>query len=550
VLPPTRPLDQLSAWRALEAHAAEMAPRHLRELCAGEDRRERFSASACGLTLDYSRARAEERTLELLVALAEEAGLERWREALLAGAEVNATERRAALHVALRRSAEGPFPGPGNDVMGAVRAVRERMLVLAEEVRSGRWPGFAGEPVETVVNLGIGGSDLGPRLVCQALAASDPWARRVRFVANLDSTDLVETLAGLEPARTLFIVTSKSFTTQETLLNARSARAWLLAGGCPEASLGRHLVAVTSRPERAAELGIEPGHCLEMWDWVGGRYSLWSAVGLPIAVAIGARGFRALLAGAERMDRHFERAPLAANLPVLLALLGIWHARLTGAATHAVLPYDFALRALPAYLQQLEMESNGKRVTREGDPIGYPTCPIVWGGPANNGQHAFFQLLHQGRHPVPSDILCARESQHPLPGHQLAVLANALAQSEALARGRTLEEARAELEAAGMPPGEARRLAPHRVLPGNQPSHLILYRRLDPETLGALLALYEHKVFVQAVCWGVNPFDQWGVELGKEIAGRVLAALEGGAEERALDPVTRARVRRLRVAAG
>jgi len=545
---PTFSADADAAWAQLRAHGRTLAGVRLHELFAADPLRfERLHLDACGLLLDYSKARIDNRALELLLDLAAAARLETWIEALFSGAEVNSTERRAALHPALRRFDSEAFPGPANDVMPAVRAVRERLTAFAETVRAGRWTGCTGRPIEQVVNIGIGGSDLGPRMVCTALEAWGGWAGRVHFVANVDATELSLVLAGLDPAVTLFVVTSKTFTTQETLCNARSAKDWLIAGcGDRPAVVARHMVAVTGSPGRAIEFGADPGNIFEMWDWVGGRYSLWSAVGLPILLALGSEYYAELLAGAHAIDEHFRHAPPAANMPVLLALVGLWHGSVLGAESHAILPYDFALRVLPAYLQQLEMESNGKRVRRDGRSVDYPTCPVVWGGPGNNGQHAFFQLLHQGGRLVSSDFLVAAHGQRPLPGHDDAVVANALAQSEALMRGRTLAEARAELIARGLDEAQAEALAPHRVLPGNQPSNTLLFERLTPAVLGALLALYEHKVFVQSVCWGINPFDQWGVELGKELAGVLLAEIEGAVPAGNHDASTTALVQRVR----
>ncbi len=521
------------AWQALQAHARTMARIHMRDLFAKEPGRfARFSLRLDDLLLDYSKNRITTKTLGLLLDLAREAEVPTAAERMFRGDRINTTEGRAALHVALRNRSNRPIEIDGEDVMPAVNAVLDRMRDFSEAVRSGRWIGHGGAPITDVVSIGIGGSHLGPEMACQALQA---WAKpdlAIHFLANVDGAPIAALLRRLDPARTLFIVASKTFATQETLANARSAKAWYIARGGPAEMLNRHFVAISSNRAAVAEFGLDPAAMFEMWDWVGGRYSLWSAVGLAVALSIGFDGFSRMLDGAHAMDEHFRTAPAAANMPVVLALLGIWYADFLGAESHAVLPYDQFLARLPAYLQQADMESNGKRVTREGEAIGHPTAPIVWGEPGTNGQHAFFQALHQGTHLVPADFLVAAESTLPLGEHQDLLLANCLAQTEALMRGRTAEEARAELEAAGHAPEEAARLVPHKVCPGNQPTNTLLYRRLDPYRLGSLVALYEHKIFAQGAIWRVNSFDQWGVELGKQLAARVLADL------RAPEPAT------------
>jgi glucose-6-phosphate isomerase len=537
----------VSAWSALRAHHQELASVHLRELfAAAPDRFERMSLEACGLFVDFSKHRATAETLTRLRGLANAADLRDWIDRMFTGEPINNTEGRAALHVALRNRAERPIRVAGSDVMPAVREVLARMARLAEAVRSGTWRGFTGKPIRHVVNIGIGGSDLGPAMVATALAGYTQAGLTGHFVSNLDGTHLAETLAGVDPESTLFVVESKTFTTQETLTNARSARAWLVERLGDDRAVARHFVAVSTSRDRVQAFGIDPENMFGFWDWVGGRYSVWSAIGLPVAILAGMERFEALLAGAHAMDEHFRTAPWEANLPVTVGLLGVWYTNFFAAHTHAVLPYDYALRLLPAYLQQLEMESNGKRVTRGGEPVAGDTCPVVWGAPGNNGQHAFYQLMHQGTRLVPADFVVPIESQRELPGHHLAVLANALAQSEALMRGRTAEEARAELAASGLSGPALEAAVPHRVLPGNQPSTTILYQRLTPEVLGALVALYEHKVFVQSVCWEVNAFDQWGVELGKQLARVIQPELEPQAPVSDHDASTSALIRRVR----
>lgn len=529
-------LTRSAAWSALAAHYKTLARSRMRDLFAQEPGRfARFSLEVGPLFLDYSRNRITTRTLALLQDLARDAALESWIARLFAGEAVNNTEGRSALYVALRNRANTPILVGGRDVMHEVNGVLARMRDFVEAVRDGSWTGHGGGTIADVVAIGIGGSSLGPRLAVEALA---PYARRgprLHFVANVDGAEIASVLAGLDPARTLFVVTSKTFTTQETLANARTARDWYLERGGAEAALDRHFVAISTNAAKIAEFGLDPDRAFAMWDWVGGRYSLWSAVGLPIALAVGFDRFVELLEGAHEMDTHFREAPPAASMPVILALLGVWYGGFFGAASHAILPYDRRLALLPGFLQQLDMESNGKGVTRDGAPVEHPTGPIVWGGVGTDGQHAFFQLLHQGGRLVPADFIAAVEPHHHLPEHHRMLLANCLAQGEAFMRGRTLVEAKADLAAAGASDAEQARLAPHMVCPGNQPSNTILMQRLDPRALGALLALYEHKVFVQAVLWRINPFDQYGVELGKKLAASILTDLETEAPSGARD---------------
>jgi glucose-6-phosphate isomerase len=512
-------LTKSPAWQALQAHHKTLARIHMRDLFAQEANRfERLSLRLEDLLLDYSKNRVTTRTLSLLLALAEEAELPAWIERLFRGERINATERRAALHVALRNRGNRPIEVDGRDVMPGVNDVLRRLQEFVAAVRGGQWTGFDGRRITDVVSIGIGGSYLGPEMATLALAAYAGGGPRLHFIANVDGADLATALAGLSPATTLFVVISKTFTTIETLTNARTARDWFRARAGAEADLARHFVAVSNNVAAAAEFGIDPARSFEIWDWVGGRYSLWSAVGLPLMLAVGFEHFVEMLEGAHAMDEHFRTAPLDRNMPVLLALLGLWYIDFFGAETHAVLPYDHGLRRLPAYLQQLEMESNGKQVTRDGEPIDYATGPVLWGEPGTNSQHSFLQELHQGTRLIPADFLLPAVSAYPTGPHHELLIANCLAQSEALMKGRTEAEVRQELEAAGLRGPEIDRLVRHKVQPGNQPTNTLLFRRLDPRTLGLLIALYEHKTFVQGVIWRVNSFDQWGVELGKQLA--------------------------------
>jgi glucose-6-phosphate isomerase len=534
-IPPTaRP-----AWRALARHAREAPGLHLRELFAADpERGERLAGQAAGLHLDYSKNLVRAETLSLLLQLADEVELRARIDAMFRGERINASEARPALHVALRAPRSVRIAVDGEDVVPRVHAVLDRMADLAERVRRGDWRGATGAPVRNVVNLGIGGSDLGPAMACEALRAYADRRLRVRFVSNVDPTHLAEATRDLDPAETLFVVVSKTFTTQETLANAHAARAWCV-GRLGEAAVARHFVAVSTNVAEMERFGIDPANGFEIWDWVGGRYSLASAVGLAPMIAIGPGRFRELLAGMHAMDEHFRTAPFARNLPALLGLLGVWYTDFLGAESHAVVPYDQSLARFPAYLQQLDMESNGKRVDLAGRPVECATAPIVWGEPGTNGQHAFFQLLHQGTRLVPCDLVGFARSQNPIGAQHELLLANLLAQAEALAFGRTADE----LRRAGVP--EA--LVPHRTFPGDRPSNVILAEALTPETLGALVALYEHKVFVQGAVWGVNSFDQWGVELGKELARRVFPELTSDEEpELRHDGSTNALVRLVR----
>ncbi len=536
-------LTDRTPWKALQAHARDMGNARILDLFANDAQRaEGFSLQACDILFDYSKNPISADTRRLLVDLAQDASVPAQIAAMFEGRRINVTEKRAVLHTALRNRAAMPVKVEGKDVMPDIRAVLDRMREMTERVRAGRLCGVSGRPFTDVVNIGIGGSDLGPLMVTTALrpfAASGP---RTHFVSNIDGAHLAATVARLAPETTLFIVSSKTFTTQETLTNARSAREWLLTKLAPanaaSAIVAHHFAAVSTNLEATAAFGINPEHVFGFWDWVGGRYSLWSAIGLPIALAIGFEGFEALLDGAFEMDEHFRSAPLERNLPALAALVGIWHVDFLGHPTHAVLPYAQDLLHFPAFLQQLDMESNGKRVDRSGALTNYPTGPVIWGAPGTNGQHAFFQHLHQGTQITPADFIVAANGADGLPGHHDILLANCIAQTEALLRGKSAEDVRAELRGRGMQGEELERLTPHRVFPGNRPSNTIVLRRLDPRSLGALIALYEHKVFVQGAIWNVNSFDQWGVELGKQLAGGVLEDLQAGHAASGHDPST------------
>lgn len=498
----------------------------MRDLFAKDPRRfEKFSLEACGILLDYSKNRITEKTMRLLVALARETDVEGWRDRMFAGEKINVTEQRAVLHVALRNRANRPILVDGKDVMPEVNMVLEKMRAFSEAVREERWRGYTGKPITDVVNVGIGGSDLGPAMVTEALKPYAKNTLRDHFVSNVDGTHLAEVLKRVYPETTLFIISSKTFTTQETLTNARSARAWFLDATGDESAIARHFVALSTNAKEVAAFGIDVNNMFEFWDWVGGRYSLWSAIGLSIAIAIGFENFEDLLTGAFEMDEHFRTAPLERNMPVILALLGIWYRNFFGAESYAVLPYDQYLHRFPAYLQQLDMESNGKSVSRNGKRVDCATGPVLWGEPGTNGQHAFFQLLHQGTALVPADFIAPIETHNPIGEHHAILLSNFFAQTEALMRGKTEREVKEEMRREGFSRKDIERLLPHRVFEGNRPTNTLLLQKVTPHSLGALIALYEHKVFVQGIIWNVNSFDQWGVELGKQLAKAILPEL-------------------------
>ncbi|CAK0766795.1 glucose-6-phosphate isomerase [Gammaproteobacteria bacterium] len=522
------PLTHSLPWQRLSEHARTVTGLSMRTLFAADPARfARYSLKACDLLLDYSKNLVTDETLGLLLDLARAADVEDWRTRMFTGERINTTEDRAVLHTALRNRSQQPVIVEGKDVMPEVRRVLERMYRFADAIASGHRHGWTDQPITDIVNIGIGGSDLGPAMVTAALTPYHHPRLRAHFVSNVDGSHLTETLRYLDSRTTLFIIASKTFTTQETMMNAHSARRWFLAQGGPEAMVGRHFVAVSTNSEAVAAFGINADNQFEFWDWVGGRYSLWSAIGLPICLMIGPDHFAELLQGAYEMDEHFRQAPAAANMPILMALLGVWYNNFLGAEAHVVLPYDQYLARLPAYLQQLDMESNGKRIDRKGRPVDYATGPIIWGEPGTNGQHAFYQLIHQGTRLIPADFIAAIESHHPVGDHHEVLLSNFFAQTEALMKGKTAAESRAELVATGVTGEALEQLIPHKIFPGNRPTNSLLLQRLTPRTLGALLALYEHKVFVQGIIWNLNSFDQWGVELGKQLARTILTELQG-----------------------
>ncbi|MHB1236181.1 MAG: glucose-6-phosphate isomerase [Gallionella sp.] len=519
-------LTHSAAWQALLAHFAAIKPVEMRQMFQDDPARfDKFSLRLDSLLFDYSKNRINEETIELLVNLALQSGMPARIQSMFAGEKINFTERRAVLHTALRNRSEQPVLVDGRDVMPDVRRVLGLMRNFSNAVRNGKYLGYTGMPIRDVVNIGIGGSDLGPLMACEALKHYASPNLRAHFVSNVDGTHLVETLKQLEAETTLFIVSSKTFTTLETLTNARSARAWLVEQLGDEQAVAKHFVAVSTNLVATSQFGINPDNVFEFWDWVGGRYSLWSAIGLPIALFVGMDKFEELLEGGYAMDQHFRSAPMEKNIPVLMGLLGIWYGNFFGASSNAVFPYDQYMHRFPAYLQQLEMESNGKDVDRDGNAVDYDTGMVMWGEPGTNGQHAFYQLLHQGTRMIPADFLAPMQSHNPLGEHHAILLANCFAQTEALMLGKSAQEVRAELTAQGLSGDALETLLPHKVFPGNKPTNTLLFDKLDPRTLGMLIALYEHKVFVQSVVWDTNAFDQWGVELGKQLAGKILPEL-------------------------
>ena len=518
------PLTARASWKALQAHQSKIGERHLRTLFADDPTRgERLTAEAAGIFFDYSKNRVTDETITLLTRLAEEAGLRERIDAMFRGDRINLTEDRAVLHVALRAPRGASIVVDGKNVVPEVHAVLDAMSDFSNRVRSGAWKGHTGKRIRNVINIGIGGSDLGPVMAYEALKHYSDRTMTFRFVSNVDGTDLVEATRDVDPAETLFIVSSKTFTTLETMTNAESARQWLLAGLDGDANaVAKHFVAVSTNAKKVTEFGIDTANMFGFWDWVGGRYSMDSAIGLSTMLAVGPENFRAMLAGFHQIDEHFRTAPFGRNLPVLMGLLTVWYTNFFGAETVAVLPYEQYLKRFPAYLQQLTMESNGKHVTREGVEITYPTGPIYWGEPGTNGQHSFYQLIHQGTRLIPCDFIAFTHTLNPLGRHHDYLVANVFAQTEALAFGKTREQVKTE--------GTPDDLVPHRMFQGNRPSNTILAERLTPESLGKLVALYEHSVFTQGVIWDVDSFDQWGVELGKVLAQRIIAELESEPE--------------------
>lgn len=519
-------LPRSSAWKALRDHHAGVASQHMREMFATDPLRfSKFSVQWKDVLLDYSKHRITDETMRLLFALARQAGVESWREKMFNGERINVTENRSVLHTALRNRSNRPVVVDGEDAMPGINAVLSHMRGFSNAIRSGEWKGYTGKPIADVVNIGIGGSDLGPVMVTEALKPYGKAGLNAHFVSNIDGTHLAEVLKRVSPETTVFLVASKTFTTQETMTNAASAREWFLQTARDSDAVAKHFVALSTNAKEVTAFGIDTKNMFEFWDWVGGRYSLWSAIGLSIAVYIGFENFEELLSGAFEMDEHFRTAPLEKNMPVILALLGIWYNNFFGAQTHAILPYDQYMHRFAAYFQQGDMESNGKSTDRNGNRAEYSTGPVIWGEPGTNGQHAFYQLIHQGTKLIPADFIVPMETHNPMGNHHQILLSNFFAQTEALMKGKTREEARAELQREGMSGEDLERLLPHKVFDGNRPTTSILVTKVTPRTLGSLIALYEHKIFVQGIIWNINSFDQWGVELGKQLAKAILPEL-------------------------
>jgi len=520
-------LTQLNEWKKLAEHAKAMEQVHMRDLFANDSERFNHNSILVGdMLVDYSKNITTEETKQMLFDLARARDVKGWTERLLKGEKINNTEQRAVLHTALRNRSNRPIMVDGKDVMPDVNRVLDQMRSFTEAVRSGEWKGSTGKAITDIVNIGIGGSDLGPVMVTEALTPYGRDKLHMHFVSNVDGTHMVETLRHLHRETTLFVIVSKTFTTQETITNARTSRDWFLTRGGTKTAVAKHFVAVSTNARAVSAFGIDPANMFEFWDWVGGRYSLWSAVGLSIALYIGMDNFEDLLAGAHDMDEHFRTAPMEENVPVILAMLGIWYNNFLGADSHALLPYDQYMHRFPAYFQQGDMESNGKRVTHAGEAVDYSTGPVIWGEPGTNGQHAFYQLIHQGTKLVPCDFLAPVETKNPVGRHHPMLLSNFFAQTEALMLGKTEAQVRAELENDGLSGEELESLVPHKVFPGNRPTNSILFQKLTPHALGGLIAMYEHKTFVQSVIWDVNAFDQWGVELGKQLARKILPELD------------------------
>ncbi|HJO75526.1 MAG TPA: glucose-6-phosphate isomerase [Rhodospirillales bacterium] len=540
-------LTQSSAWKSLQKQHQAIGDVHMRSLFADDPGRfKKFFAEACGIHLDYSKNLIDDETMDLLFALAAQADVEGWRTRMFAGEKINVTENRPVLHTALRREMDKPLTIDGTDIMPGVASVLARMRGFSNAIRDGSWTGATGKKITDVVNIGIGGSNLGPRMLDKALGPYADESIALHFVSSAGGGMIGGVLARVPWESTLFIVSSKTFTTEETRLNASTARDWLVQNSGSEDALGRHFVAATANKAKAAAFGIPAENVFELWDWVGGRYSLWSSVGLSAALAIGMDRFEELLAGARAMDEHFQSAPLQKNLPVILAMLGIWYINFSYAKTHAIIPYDHRLGRFPAYLQQVDMESNGKAVDRDGNAVDYDTAPVIWGKPGTNCQHSVFQKMHQGTDFLPADFLAAVEPHTPVGDHHKVLLANFLAQTEALMMGNTEEEVRTEMESRGASAEEIDALLPHKLFTGNRPTNTLLFKRLDPFTMGALIALYEHKIFVQGAVWNVNSFDQWGVELGKSLAEKMLGDLDDDSPVHRQDPSTNGLINHLK----
>jgi glucose-6-phosphate isomerase len=519
-------LTNSNAWKALEVHLKEIKSVEMKDLFDEDDQRfDKFSVKFNGILLDYSKNKINEKTISLLLDLAKEMNVTAWTEKMFAGEKINFTEKRAVLHTALRNRSNKPVFFEGNDVMPEINKVLNQMKSFCEAIRGGAWKGFTGKPISDVVNIGIGGSDLGPFMVTEALKPYSKSGLNAHFVSNVDGTHIAEVLKKVNPETTLFIIASKTFTTQETLANAETAKAWFLNSAKDEKHVAKHFAALSTNAKAVAAFGIDTANMFEFWDWVGGRYSLWSAIGLSIALNIGFENFEELLLGAHEMDEHFRTTPFEQNLPVILAVLGVWYNNFFEAQSHAILPYDQYMHRFAAYFQQGDMESSGKFVTRDGEEVDYQTGPIIWGEPGTNGQHAFYQLIHQGTKLIPADFIAPIVSQNPIGEHHTLLLSNYFAQTEALMKGKTTEEAKAELEKSGVTGDELANLLPHKVFKGNRPTNSILFKKLTPKVLGSLIAMYEHKIFVQGMIWNINPYDQWGVELGKQLAKVILPEL-------------------------
>ena len=532
-------LTSSAAWKALEIHQREMANVHMRDLFAQDPQRfHKFSLPCQDLLLDYSKNRITEKTMQLLRDLARQADLKGWTEKMFSGEKINITENRAVLHIALRNRSNRPIIVDGADVMPEVNDVLQHMQTFSDAIRSGQWTGYTGKRITDVVNIGIGGSDLGPVMVTEALKPYAQEGLNVHFVSNIDGTHMAETIKRLNPETTLFIVASKTFTTQETLTNAHTAKDWFLAQARQETHVAKHFVALSTNAKEVSNFGIDTHNMFEFWDWVGGRYSLWSTIGLSIAIAIGFNNFEELLTGGHEMDEHFRTAPLEQNLPATLGLLGIWYNNFFGAQTQAILPYDQYMHRFAAYFQQGDMESNGKHINRDGEVVDVSTGPIIWGEPGTNGQHAFYQLIHQGTKLIPCDFIAPIKTHNPIGHHHPILLSNFFAQTEALMKGKTEDEVRDELTHTGLRGEALEQLVPHKLFAGNKPTNSILVSQITPRTLGRLVALYEHKIFTQGIIWNINSFDQWGVELGKQLATAILPELDGPEEVTSHDSST------------